>query len=367
MSSPEKTQAKTALESLVGVKTLKNFWSAHKGKFFDQLIAAKSGVWADCPDTCQVYFKTIYFDRNRNVTGQSYSIVHARRIILRLDRNLVRYIESYGSVSINSAMETAEVDSGTVLVNESDRSIVEIVPIKNVFSKNSGILSGTLYHRRYDAKDTCYVFANRQAGGQSEYLEDNFEEIFIELNLEDLQILKSDADKIDIRNEPEYKAYDDLISSPWMSDSLAALNKFYFKYKDELKNKPKFDIEAPLIKELSDWLSISNDQKLGDAYKIVSLEWSVFRRGILGDAKDGRIDILSAINRLAEVNSQAYNDKKGREEYTVGRSNKKMNDIFEARTIDNKSFALWIAAELPIDKKKPGSAIYKYITEFIKN
>lgn len=366
MSSPEKTQDKRVQESLVSVKTLKNFWSARRGNFFDQLIAAKSGVWAYCPTTCQIYFKTIYFDRNRNVTGQSYSLVHERRIIFCLDKKLVRDIENYESVSINSATEIAEVDSGTVLVNVCDRSIVEIVPIKNMFSKNAGFLSGTLHHKRYDPKDTCFVFTDRKAGIQSEYIEGQFDEIFIDIKLEDLQILKSDADAFDIRNDPEYKAYIDLISNSWMSSSLIALNKVAFKYREELKGKPEFDIDDQWIKDLSEFLSISNQQKLKDAYKIVSFEWSVFRRGILGDPKNGRIDILSAINRLAEVNHHANNNG-SREDYVVGRSNKKMNDIFKARNFDNKSFESWIAAELPIGKRKPGSAIYKYISEFIRN
>lgn len=130
MRSPEKTQDKRVRESLVSVKALKNFWPAHRGSFFDQLIAVKSGVWADCPNTLQVYFKAIYFKRNGIVTRQSYSLVDARRIIFRLDRELVRDIENYESVSINCAIEIAEVDSGTVLVNESDRSIVEFRPVK---------------------------------------------------------------------------------------------------------------------------------------------------------------------------------------------------------------------------------------------
>lgn len=259
------------------------------------------------------------------------------------------------------------MDSGTVLVNESDRSIVEFRPVKNIFSKNYDPLSDMQYLGMFYSKDTCFVFTTRKAGVENDYVEDNFEEIFIDLNLEDLQILKSDADKIDIRNEPEYKAYDDLISSPWMSTSLIALNKVALKYKKELEHKPNFGADDSWIRELSEYLSISNEQKLKDAYKIVSCEWSVYRRGVLGDPKNGRIDILSAINRLAEVNHHANNNGNSREEYVVGRSNKKMNYIFKTRNFDNKSFELWIAAELPIGKKSPGSATYKYISEFIRN
>jgi hypothetical protein len=367
MSSPEKEPAKRIQESLTSVKAIQSHWAVRKDKFFDKLIKAKIGIWAECPTAYNVYVKTIYYDRNKKLIGQVYSLVIARRIILKLDEFSIRDIENYKTVSLNSAEDIAEVYSGNVLVNEHDKSLIKIMPITNLSLEEPATISKILKKERRYSTEKIFVFCRRQSGIQDELIEDDFDEAFIDINLESLKILKSDGDKVDVRNDPEYQEFNKIISSSWMSKSLVGMNKFAFKYKLESKSEIESKFDGLSEEDLSDYLSIKNEQKLRDAYKIVTGEWSVFRRGVLGKAQDGRIDVLTAINRLAEINHNAIENGFGREAYVDKRSNKKMDDIFEHRTESNKNFERWIASELPIDKKGYGSAIYKYISEFIRN
>ena len=367
MNSPEQDRADISQESLTYVKPLKDLWVDHRGNFFDAVVGSKDGVWVDCPNFHEIYLKTLHLDRHGEIIRRSYRRINASRLVIRLDESSVRDIEYYGFSNINHALELSEVTAGKVSIEIETQSIRTISLPIDIFNEDPEQLSRQLFGRRSASKESAFVFSDRKVGEQSEYIKNSFEEVYFKIKFENLKVSKNDGEIISGRSGPKYDAHKEILSKIWVRKSLEVLNKVAYKYNYYNKeDKEKNQVRDSIEKELREELSIKNKQKLNSAIYIVSGSWSSYKKGIFGKPEDGKINLLEAINRLAEIDFDAEENDFPREIYVGGRSDETRNDFFKDRRKDSVTFKHWVKSELGLYKNTGWEALYKHIGEFIK-
>lgn len=367
MSLPETDLKETTPSSLVYVRQIEDLWNEGRGNFFDEIVGSKGGVWADCKAHIQVYFKTVHLDRNGEPVLRSYRRIDGHRVVVRLSELSVRDIERYGSAVIAHA--------GTVAVETKDnhsqdpnfQSVNVISPLQFIFNYDHISDIHRVSGRIYCTTERSFVFAEKKFGENPKYTEKSLDEVQFNVGFENLRIFKNDYMQIFKICDEDVANLKNIISARWISQSLIVLNKVAFKYRRHHSDGNKnYKSKEAIKKDLKSRWSITNNQKLDSAFDIVSGAWTFHRKGIFGKPEDGKLTLLEAVNRLAEIDFDAKENGRCRKEYTDGRPDEKSEMIFENRANGSLEFKDWIRSELGIYNKRNWEALYKHISEFIR-
>lgn len=362
-------------EDLADVEYLKKLWDEEKGSFFDALAEAKTGVWTYCPPHYRVYMKTLYLDRQGKVITCTYCALDVFNPLIKLEASTLTDIEKNGKARVSWSEGVADASYNKVIVNvnysdgdEKKTSIEITAPMPVITRGNTDSFSVRSFGNRYYSSKQLYVFSEFKVGEQPGGSVKLLDEMSFDVTLADLWVAEREADILSGGSYFSKRQLKDILSSDWVSRSVKDLNRIAFEYKAYNEEGDRKGISKEIIKEeLSVYLRIRNKQKLKSAFDIAVGTWSAYRKGIFGDSKDGRINLLDIVNRLVEIDHDASLHNRNRSYYAQKNACPEFDEAFENRRQDAGAFWVWVEKELSVFTTKKWGAISKHISEFIRN
>lgn len=359
-------------EDLADVQYLKKLWDEEKGSFFDALAEAKTGVWTYCPPHYRVYMKTLYLDRQDKVITCTYTALDLLSPLINLETSTLKEIEQNGKARIAWSEKVAEANNNRVNVyafdDDKKASIEVIVPMFGITGQDAESLRIRSLGNRYCSSRHLYVFSEFKAGEQPTGPVRALDELSFDITLEDLWLAGREADALTEGSYFSKKQLKEILDKDWVSASLKYLNEVAFNYKAYTAEDDRDgDLKKIIMKELSSYFRIGNEQKLNSAFEISVGGWSAYRYGIFGDSADGKIKLLGIVNRLAEVDYDAKLNGRSRSYYASNNSSIELDEAFENRGNNSHAFWVWVQKEVEDFKSRKWGALSKHISEFIRN
>jgi len=383
MKSSENEKKIINQEKLIYLKWLKNQSRMDQQHIFDTLIKLKTRLWAEVPASLETYLKTIYYDHTGQVVDRDYRLIPVTKLVAYVEESFIIDFDGLLHSGLRYSTDVAKVSDGCLKTYSEDRSVLVVMPTIKLTNGSHGLDMPRHFRRRNHTRKYIYVFSKSKAGEVNDGLINNIDEMTVDVYLENLMILEKDIPEMIGNILADLKKLEDFVGQDWVSRSLNVLNRVAFNYKgyrnanDETNGYSKKYI---IRTELSERLSITNPQKLDNAFYIVSGNWHWYRKGIFGKTADGQITLLEAINRLSEINHIAKTTDVCRdyfksssyianEKYLTEGDDElsKCDRIFKSRNESVGDFQVWIENEMDVFKGKKLGAMCKHISEFLRN